>query len=1066
MSLPQRLHPRSAARPLNPAKQRMQLEAQNMQVFVNDKARRFKLRIPPYEFLELIGKGSFGRVFKCKERKSNMIVAIKILDADKADSDPGAANDSLTDFLKEVKTLKTLRGQNARNINMIFEAFAFDTAFWIISQYCPGGSVHTLMKCRPVPGIEERYYLPIARELAEAIHWVHGAGIIHRDIKAANVLITEEGKLQLCDFGVAAMLEHKVDKRSTVLGTPWWMAPEMNIGAGPWVPVSYGKEVDVWAFGCTVYEMVTGFPPNCRVQPEKLGQTLLEKVPRLEPGPSVSEGAREMVAFCLQMEPTVRPPIQAVRSHPWLRDSDSTFPTGNLAGLVREFYLWEQAGGQRQSLLMPGGAPGVDLPSGAPPIDDGWNFSTSDKWDLSFHGPEDASSSGVERPSSATSVGQPTSVVSFDKGAMAQPLVSGDEPSAGNAGHRARRGRGPKHPLQRMFDEDDPTNYAERHKNFLPPIPTFPQQSAAARPPPSDLPMRNQHPQGSVRDTTIDLGEFDPESGSISIPDFRTIRESRVRLSRKFQDAEMGGADQQPLEFGVAREGEDEYGRRVTREWRFPTAPEEEEDMSTARPKTRDWKFPAMQDEGLQGESTSSRPRPKTQDWKFPTAISTDDDTSLGEYAGPVTARPPRPPPAAVIRPRLISQNTAAPLPTLPYGVYPSGEAYQQTASAPVSPPESMIDLDEAELVRPSTSSGSRPEDEYEAYPSSASYASDQTSAFGLDNHLEQNPIQQAPPPAAAPPLASAEEQGLGTIRPPSTSSHRQSLSVPPSLDTSTPAAKASNAAQPSPPKDANDPAHRRQSSLDDSGWGANEKSWHFRKVQQQSAYQWLGGKQQQWHKNPHTSTSPPTRASWALPPGVSTKLRAKLPSRTKLAKTIKTPLPLKPAIQRQINRQNWREDPENPKERYARPSNLKRLSNWSHAEAYLKSLPPDSYPRTPQPQITDWRNENVMKLKHSHQVLHNTIPLPANPRAIIGLRAEDMRERQSEMARILSEAADELDWAVPSVFWRGKYVDIGMRAHYKKDMKGFREADWRVKDTVLEPYEDDDFFEEDEYEV
>ena len=104
---------------------------------------------------------------------------------------------------------------------------------------------HTLTK-RKMRGtdnkLEEKYILPIARELAIGLKAIHDAGIIHRDIKAANVMIHEKGMVQIIDFGVAGVLQTSIDKRSTVIGTPHWMAPELHKNAPPG-GLSYGTEV-------------------------------------------------------------------------------------------------------------------------------------------------------------------------------------------------------------------------------------------------------------------------------------------------------------------------------------------------------------------------------------------------------------------------------------------------------------------------------------------------------------------------------------------------------------------------------------------------------------------------------------------------------------------------------------------------------------------------------------------------------------------------------------------------------------------------------------------------------
>jgi len=97
--------------------------------------------------------------------------------------------------------------------------------------------------------LEEKYIIPIARELAIGLKAIHEAGIIHRDIKAANVMIHEKGLLQIIDFGVAGILETSKNKRSTIVGTPHWMPPEMNKLARS-QELSYGTEVSAMSILC------------------------------------------------------------------------------------------------------------------------------------------------------------------------------------------------------------------------------------------------------------------------------------------------------------------------------------------------------------------------------------------------------------------------------------------------------------------------------------------------------------------------------------------------------------------------------------------------------------------------------------------------------------------------------------------------------------------------------------------------------------------------------------------------------------------------------------------------
>lgn len=97
-----------------------------------------------------------------------------------------AQDDSIQDFLKETAILRQLRDSQAQNVNVLYDAFPFSSQLWIVSEYCPGGSVHTLMKANPEPGLEERFIIPIARELGVALQSIHAAGVIHRDIKCKS----------------------------------------------------------------------------------------------------------------------------------------------------------------------------------------------------------------------------------------------------------------------------------------------------------------------------------------------------------------------------------------------------------------------------------------------------------------------------------------------------------------------------------------------------------------------------------------------------------------------------------------------------------------------------------------------------------------------------------------------------------------------------------------------------------------------------------------------------------------------------------------------------------------
>lgn len=433
---------------------------------------------PPYLLTELIGKGTFGRVYKATStRTKGQLVAVKIISIEEGDTlSPGAA-DTFNDILKEVTTLKLLGSSGARNVNVVLDSELVGQSVWIITEYCAGGSVASLM--RPTGGLPEKWIIPILREVAEAVYWVHRQGIIHRDIKCANVLVTDVGDVQLCDFGVAGIIETKFDKRSTVTGTLQWMAPELFDST-----VSYGMEVDIWAFGSMAYEVASGLPPNATAQIDisRFGSYLKQSCPRLE-GDRYSDNLKHLVAFCLVDDPKKRPTVEQVQQHPYLFNTDDQYPTASLAKLVSAYRLWEAQGGSRRSLFSAGGAQGaVNGDDDDHDADGGWVFDEDQSEELVLDNPEDAE---MVRDAYGLRVSVPEE----------QPTVQ--------AGRPGRRRRPPKNmpefkgPLEKVFDPNTMTNYEDNARVFYGRQPS--------PPPGSDLPLRDSSEHSTVRESLIDL---------------------------------------------------------------------------------------------------------------------------------------------------------------------------------------------------------------------------------------------------------------------------------------------------------------------------------------------------------------------------------------------------------------------------------------------------------------------------------------------------------------------------------------------------------------------------------
>ena len=550
-------------------------DAQDMAEKVRHICERNNVPAPPYEFVELIGKGTSGRVYKCKDLTSGQLVAIKIMNTDDIDySQPAdGKDDTIRDFRKEVTTLQQLRDINAKNINVLKEAFDLQEQLWIVSEYCTGGSVRTLLRSRPPehPGLEERFLIPIARELAVGVKSVHDNQVIHRDIKCTNVYVTEEGDIQLGDFGIVGVMESPGSKRRTVVGTPHWMSREVLAlnDADMHTAEGYGKEVDIWSYGITIYEMATGNPPNTNFQLQALME--VSNAPRLEGG-NYSQELRDFIAFCLNSNPQERPTIDAVLKHPYLAGTTRKYPTKALVELIHNYKAWEYGGGVRASLWLAGGAPGPGSQNqeggnGDSDFDD-WNFSTSDgfneDWEHRYSQDMTAKASHDLRIDTST-------------GTNLLPLITNNLTPFERRHQEMSASRGERS-LGRLWDPHSAPY--ELHTPIDDPRPI------------SDLPLRN-FTTGQTRESVIDL-----DAGMDGdVPTFNFDFGDQTLKPRRTSNFDHEDEEEEEDEDGFLRSGDDQE-KRATMEWTFPTISNASLDI--AKRATMDWKFP--QDEPKEPE--------------------------------------------------------------------------------------------------------------------------------------------------------------------------------------------------------------------------------------------------------------------------------------------------------------------------------------------------------------------------------------------------------------------------------------------------------------------------------
>lgn len=261
-----------------------------------------------FTVLAKIGQGSFGAVYRAQDRRDQRIVGLKLMECDA---------DSTDEIQKEIKILQSC---SSEYIVGLYGVYHKEASIWISMEYCAAGSLADMMTvCRQT--LTEQQIAVVMRMALFGLKYLHSRQILHRDIKAANLLMTELGHCKLADFGVSAEISALTHRAQTVIGTPNWMAPEVIRAS------YYNDRADIWSLGITAIELAVGKPPHSEVQ----AMTAMFRIPTA-PAPTLpnrhlwSANFHAFVEACLQKDFGLRPSAEVLLDHPFVAEATDIAP--------------------------------------------------------------------------------------------------------------------------------------------------------------------------------------------------------------------------------------------------------------------------------------------------------------------------------------------------------------------------------------------------------------------------------------------------------------------------------------------------------------------------------------------------------------------------------------------------------------------------------------------------------------------------------------------------------------------------------------------------------------------